>query len=98
MIVQTFTSSWLVTLLAALAGIVGSGVLTLYFPRPLMIAGFALFGAAAASIGILSVATEPQGGTLAYGAPHISGMLLAAGLGVLFQVQVGQEEDPVVQE
>jgi len=94
MIIQSFTSSWYVTILATVAGIVASGTLTFYFPAPLLIVGFSIFGAAAASVGILSVATEPVNGTLSYGAPQISGMLLAAALGVLFQSQLGARDVP----
>lgn len=93
MVMQMFTSSWSVTLGAALVGIVVSGLLAIRFPRPLMIVGYAMFGAAAASVGILSVSTEPVDGHITYGAAHISGMLLAAGLGVLFQSQLGLKKE-----
>ena len=93
MVMQTFTSSMLVTLLSALGGVIVSGVLTLFFPRPLMMVGFALFGAAAASIGILSIATEPVEGFIAYSSAHITGLLVAAALGVLFQTQLGKADE-----
>jgi hypothetical protein len=93
MIMQTFTSSILVTVVSALGGVLVSGVLTLYFPRPLMMVGFSLFGAASASVGILSLATEPVECFLSYSAPHITGLLVAAALGVLFQSQLGQPDE-----
>jgi hypothetical protein len=92
MVMQAFTSSTLVTLLAAGGGIVLSAVLSLYFPTPLMIIGFAMFGAATASIGILSIAVEPLDGRIPYAASHITGMVLAAALGVLFQSQLGKAD------
>jgi hypothetical protein len=93
-VMQSITSSWLVTLGAAAGGILVSGILTLYFPRPLLIVGFAMFGAATASVGVLSVGTEPVDGTLVYRTGHVLGVLLAAGLGVLFQWQLGLKEEP----
>ena len=86
-IVQSFTSSLLATGLAAAAGIAVSGFLTFLFPTPLLVLGFSVFGAALASVGILSVATEPVDGRLVYRAAHVGGMMLAALLGGLFQSQ-----------
>ena len=93
MIIQSFTSSVFVTLVAAAGGLVVSGILSFYFPKPLMIVGFSMFGAATASIGILSIAIDPVDGKIPYTAAHITGMILAAGLGVLFQSQLGTPED-----
>jgi hypothetical protein len=86
-ITQTFTSSLLVTVLATAGGLLVSGFLTFIFPTPLLIVGFSMFGAALASVGILSVATEPVDGHLVYRAAHVGGVVLAAMLGGLFQSQ-----------
>ena len=103
--VQAFTSSVLVTILATAAGIIVSGFLTFIYPTPLLIVGFSMFGAALASVGILSVATEParfvipESGEMAerliYRPAHVAGVVLAAVLGGIFQSQfeVGDETE-----
>jgi hypothetical protein len=96
-LVQSFTSDLVVTLVMVAVGIAGSGLLTFFFPKPLLVIGFSLFGAVTASIGILSVATDPvmiEGGAhLAYGGAHIAGVILATALGVLFQSHLGDAEE-----
>ncbi len=94
-IVQTATSSLLVTVLVTVGGIVASGFLTFVFPAPLLIVGFSMFGAALASVGILSVVKEPVDGRLVYGAAHVVGVILAAVLGGIFQsrFEVGEEDE-----
>lgn len=94
-IVQTATSSLLVTLLVTAGGIAMSGFLTFVFPTPLLVVGFSMFGAALASVGILSVATEPVEGRLVYSAAHVAGVILAAVLGGIFQsrFEVGEEDE-----
>jgi hypothetical protein len=96
-LVQSFTSDLVVTLVMVAVGIAGSGLLTFFFPKPLLVIGFSLFGAVTASIGILSVATDPvmiEGGEhLAYGGAHIAGVILATALGVLFQSHLGDAEE-----
>ena len=94
-ITQTFTSSLLVTLLATAGGVLVSGFLTFIFPTPLLIVGFSMSGAALASVGILSGATEPVDDRLVYRAAHVGGVVLAAMLGGLFQSQfeVGDEDE-----
>jgi hypothetical protein len=95
-LVQSFTSDIVVTLVMVAVGITVSGLLTFFFPKPLLVIGFALFGAVTASIGVLSFATDPvivDGGEhLAYGGAHIAGVLLATALGVLFQSHLGDAE------
>ena len=91
-IVQSATSDWRVTLVAAGAGIVASAVLTFFFPGPLLVFGFSLFGAVLASVGILSVATEPVAGRLAYGPAQVAGVVLAAALSMLFQGHLEKRE------
>jgi len=92
-IVQCLTSSWLVTLAAAACGLAASAALTAVFPRPLLVAGFSLFGAFAASAGILSVVTEPAGGRVPYGPAQVIGVVLAAVLGGLFQWHLASGRD-----
>lgn len=100
-IVQAFTSSHLVTILTTSGGLIMGGFLTFVFPAPLLIAGFSMFGAALASVGILSVATEPvviEAGTqgvphLAYTTAHVGGVVLAAILGGIFQASLGVSDE-----
>jgi hypothetical protein len=92
-VAQSLTSDWTVTLIAAGGGLVVSSVLTFFYPAPLLTVGFALFGAAAASVGVLSIATEPVDGHLAYGPWHVAGVVLAALLGVLFQSRMREPAD-----
>ncbi len=96
LLVQSFTSDLAVTLVAVAAGIAVSGILTFFFPKPLLVIGFSLFGAVTASIGILSIATDPVmiggGARLAYGGAHIAGVILATALGALFQGHLGDAE------
>jgi hypothetical protein len=95
--VQSFTSDLVVTLVMVAVGIAASGVLTFFFPKPLLVIGFSLFGAATASIGVLSFATDPVvidgGERLAYGGAHVAGVVLATALGVLFQSHLGDAEE-----
>lgn len=92
-IAQSVTSDWKVTIVAAALGIVASGVLTFYFPKPLLVVGFSLFGAVLASVGTLSIATEPVGEYLAYKPAQVAGVILAAALGVLFQSRLGEKAE-----
>ncbi len=92
-IAQSVTSDWKVALVAAALGIVASGVLTFYFPKPLLVVGFSLFGAVLASVGTLSIATEPVGEHLAYGPAQVAGVILAAALGVLFQSRLKEKAE-----
>ncbi len=92
-VAQSVTSDWKVTIVAAALGIVASGVLTFYFPKPLLVLGFSLFGAVLASVGTLSIATEPVGEYLAYEPAQIAGVILAAALGVLFQSRLGEKAE-----
>ncbi len=92
-IAQSVTSSWTVTLVASGIGLLASGALTFFFPRPLLLVGFALFGAVAASVGVLSVATESVGGHIAYGPAQVAGVVLATALGVLYQSRFREKDD-----
>jgi len=96
-LVQSFTSDLVVTLVIVAVGIAASGLLTFFFPKPLLVIGFALFGAVTASIGILSFATDPvmiEGGEHLYYRPeHIAGLVLATALGILFQSHLGPAEE-----
>jgi len=96
-LVQSFTSDLVVTLVMVAVGIAASGLLTFFFPKPLLVIGFALFGAVTASIGILSFATEPvminNSPRLSYLPEHIVGVVLATALGILFQSHLGPAEE-----
>ncbi|MHC4202665.1 MAG: hypothetical protein ACYSU0_21955, partial [Planctomycetota bacterium] len=92
-VAQSVTSDWKVTIVAAVLGIVASGVLTFYFPKPLLVVGFSLFGAVLASVGTLSIATEPVGEYLVYEPAQVAGVILAAALGVLFQSRLGEKAE-----
>jgi len=96
-LVQSFTSDLVVTLVMVAVGIAASGLITFFLPKPLLMVGFALFGAVTASIGILSFATDPvminNSPRLSYLPEHIAGVILATALGILFQSHLGTAEE-----
>lgn len=86
---QCATSSASVAFVAGACGLAAGAWLTAAFPRPLFVIGLSVFGAFAASIGILSTMADPVAGRLAYGPAQVAGIAFAAALGVLFQWHMG---------
>ena len=94
--VQSFPAGWGLGAACVLAGTVGSAVLTFLFPKTLLSVGFALFGAAVASVGVLSLFTEPDpvSERLVYTGARVAGVLLAAALGAAFRLLVLKRRKP----
>jgi len=92
-VAQAYTDSNLATAATVGGALLAGGVVTFFFPTPLLIVGFAIFGAMTASVGIMSLATEPTDGHLAYKPLHILAVLGGAVIGAVIQAVVGISDE-----